>query len=145
MGVLAGIVRRVPMTAGTALFAASAPAALWVILSGDVSLDAAAGGDQVLAKAGDIIGSFSMLSGQPLGKTGRCCAQRHRPEARSRRAVRSLGERPELLRQLFEGMFRIGAEAAAVPARGWRNSDLPHALSAICCFTASTMCLAEIP
>jgi hypothetical protein len=27
-----------------------------------------------------------------------------------------LGERPELLRQLFEGMFRISADTAAAPA-----------------------------
>jgi CRP-like cAMP-binding protein len=116
MGPLAAIVRRVPMTAGTALFPESAPAALWVILSGQVSLDAAAGGNQVLAKAGDIIGSFSMLSGQPLGKTA--VVQRSGVALKLDRdeLFDLLGERPELLRQLFEGMFRIGTEAAVAPA-----------------------------
>ena len=115
MGALAGIARSVVMTAGTPLFAESAPAALWVILSGEVSLDAPAGGNQVVAKAGDIIGSLSMLSGEPLGKNA--------DVLRSGIALRLdrddlfdlLGERPELLRQLFEGMFRM-REAVAAPA-----------------------------
>jgi CRP-like cAMP-binding protein len=114
MGALAGIARGVVMTVGTSLFAASAPAALWVILSGEVSLDAPAGGDQVVAKAGDIIGSLSMLSGEPVGKNA--------DVLRSGIALRLdrddlfdlLGERPELLRQLFEGMFRM--REAAAPA-----------------------------
>jgi CRP-like cAMP-binding protein len=114
MGALAAIVRTVPMTAGTALFSASAPAALWVILSGEVALDAAAGGDQVLAKAGDIVGSFSMLSGQPLGKTADVRRSGIALKLDRDELFDLLGERPELLRQLFEGMFRIGTEKEAV-------------------------------
>jgi CRP-like cAMP-binding protein len=57
-----------------------------------------------------------MLSGQPLGKIAEV--------VRSGVALRLdrdalfdlLGERPELLRQLFEGMFKIGAEAGAPAA-----------------------------
>jgi len=114
MGALAAIVRTVPMTAGTALFSASAPAALWVILSGEVALDAAAGGDQVLAKAGDIVGSFSMLSGQPLGKTADVRRSGIALKLDRDELFDLLGERPELLRQLFEGMFRMGTEKEAV-------------------------------
>ncbi len=114
MGALAAIVRTVTMTVGTQLFTESAPVALWVILSGEVSLDAASGGDQAVARAGDTIGSLSMLSGQPLGKNaavlrGGIALKLDRDEL-----FDLLGERPELLRQLFEGMFKV-REAAAVP------------------------------
>ena len=72
-----------------------------------------AGGAHDVAHAGDVIGSLSMLSGKPLSKRA--------DVTRSGVALRLdrddlfdlLGERPELLRQLFEGMFKIGAEAAA--------------------------------
>jgi ATP:ADP antiporter, AAA family len=116
MGALAGIVRTVVMTAGTALFSESAPVALWVVLSGEISLESAAGGDRVVAKPGDIIGSMCMLSGQSLGKKadvlrGGIALKLDRDEL-----FDLLGERPELLRQLFEGMFRIRTEAAAAPA-----------------------------
>lgn len=112
MGALAAVVRTVTMTAGTQLFSESAPAALWVILSGEVSLDTPACGDQVVAKAGDIIGSLSMLSGQPLGQNanvlhGGIALKLDRDEL-----FDLLGERPELLRQLFEGMFRARTESA---------------------------------
>ena len=114
MGALAAIVRTVTMTVGTQLFTESAPVALWVILSGEVSLDAPSGGDQIVAGAGDIVGSLSMLSGQALGKNadvrrGGIALKLDRDEL-----FDLLGERPELLRQLFEGMFKV-REAAAVP------------------------------
>jgi CRP-like cAMP-binding protein len=116
MGALAKIVRTVTMTAGTPLFAESAPVALWVILSGEVSLDAPAGGNHAVAKGGDIIGSLSMLSGQPLGQNadvlgGGIALKLDRDEL-----FDLLGERPELLRQLFEGMFRVRTESASEPA-----------------------------
>jgi CRP-like cAMP-binding protein len=89
---------------------------LWVVLSGEISLESTEGGDQVVAKAGDIIGSLCMLSGQSLGKKadvlrGGIALKLDRDEL-----FDLLGERPELLRQLFEGMFRIRTEAAAAPA-----------------------------
>ena len=112
MTALAGISHTVVMNAGSSLFTESAPVALWVVLSGEVSLDDA-GGTHEVARAGDVIGSLSMLSGKPLSK--------HADVTRGGVALRLdrdelfdlLGERPELLRQLFEGMFKVGAEAAA--------------------------------
>jgi AAA family ATP:ADP antiporter len=113
MGALAGIAHTVTMTGGTALFAQSAPAALWLILSGEVSLDDPNEGGQVVARSGDVIGSLCMLSGQPLGKSadvlrGGVALRIDRDEL-----FDLLGERAELLRQLFEGMFRVGAGAVA--------------------------------
>ena len=113
MGALAGIAHTVTMTAGTTLFAQSAPATLWLILSGEVSLDDPGDGGQVVARSGDVIGSLCMLSGQPLGKAadvrrGGVALRIDRDEL-----FDLLGERAELLRQLFEGMFRVGAGAVA--------------------------------
>jgi CRP-like cAMP-binding protein len=113
MGALAGIAHTVTMTGGTALFAQSAPAALWLILSGEVSLDDPNEGGQVVARSGDVIGSLCMLSGQPLGKSadvlrGGVALRIDRDEL-----FDLLGEPAELLRQLFEGMFRVGAGAVA--------------------------------
>jgi AAA family ATP:ADP antiporter len=116
MGALAKIVRTVTMTAGTPLFAESAPVALWVILSGEVSLDAPAGGNHAVAKGGDIIGSLSMLSGQPLGQNADVLAGGIALKLDRDELFDLLGERPELLRQLFEGMFRVRTESASEPA-----------------------------
>jgi len=115
MRALAAITRTVIMTAARPLFAESAPVALWVILSGEVSLGDAKNGTEKSVGSGTIIGSLSMLSGRPLG----CSAD----VLRSGVALRIdrdelfdlLGERPELLRQLFEGIFRIGADVAGKP------------------------------
>src|SRR3954470_4494709 len=115
MAALAAVTQTVVMKAETPLFAESAQVALWVILSGEVSLADVGGGHQTIAHTGDVVGSISMLSGQPLGMT----ADILRPGVALRLdrddLFDVLSERPELLRQLFEGMFKIGAEAA-VPA-----------------------------
>ena len=116
MGALAGITHTVTMTAGTALFSQSAPAALWLILSGEVSLDDPADGTQVVARSGDVIGSMCMLSGAPLGKSADVLRSGATLRIDRDELFDLLGERPELLRQLFEGMFRVGADAATVRA-----------------------------
>ncbi len=108
MGALAAITHTVPMTAGTALFAQSAPVALWFILSGELALDDASDGSQVVTRPGDIIGSLAMLSGQSLGKSGKVVRNGVALRIDRDELFDLLGERPELLRQLFEGMFRIG-------------------------------------
>jgi CRP-like cAMP-binding protein/HEAT repeat protein len=111
MASLAAIARIVIMTAGQPLFAQSAPVALWLILSGEASLEDTTTGTQATVGAGSIIGSLAMLAGRPLGKSadtrrGGVALRIDRDEL-----FELLGERPELLRQLFEGIFRIGADA----------------------------------
>jgi AAA family ATP:ADP antiporter len=113
MGALAGITQTVTMTAGTALFSQSAPAALWLILSGEVSLDDPAEGTRVVARSGDVIGSMCMLSGAPLGKSADVLRSGATLRIDRDELFDLLGERPELLRQLFEGMFRVGTDAAS--------------------------------
>ena len=112
MGALAGITHTVVMTAGTSLFAPSAPVALWLILSGEISMESATDGSRTTARAGDIIGSLSMLSGRPLGKSAEVLRSGAALRIDRDELFDLLGERPELLRQLFEGMFRIGSDAS---------------------------------
>jgi len=113
MAALAATTETVVMKAGTPLFAESAPVALWVVLSGEVSLDDAGGGNPTVARTGDVIGSLSMLSGQPLGKTADVLRSGVVLRLERDDLFDLLGERPELLRQLFAGMFKVGAETAA--------------------------------
>ena len=112
MGALAGITHTVVMNTGTPLFAPSAPVALWLILSGEVSLDDATDGSQVVARSGDIIGSLSMLSGRPFGKSADIVQNGVALRIDRDELFDLLGERPELLRQLFEGMFKIRSDAS---------------------------------
>jgi len=100
------------MKAGSSLFTESTPVALWVILSGDVSVVDVGGGNPSTAHAGDVLGSLSMLSGQPFGKSADVLRSGVALHLDRDALFDLLGERPELLRQLFEGMFKIGAEAA---------------------------------
>ena len=98
-------------------------------------------GRQLTARAGDIIGSLGMLSGQPLGRSANVL--------RSGLALRIdrddlfdlLGQRPELMRQLFEGMFAVGRTPTV--GRGVPQSAEPDAIRrwAACAIwrTASTM------
>jgi len=110
MGALAGITHTVMMTAGTRLFPESAPVALWLVLSGEMSLGGA-DGSHVVARSGDIVGSLSMLSGQPLGKSADVLRSGVALRIDRDQLFDLLGERPELLRQLFEGMFKVAAAA----------------------------------
>jgi CRP-like cAMP-binding protein len=111
MAALAATTETVAMKAGSSLFTESTPVALWLILSGEVSVEAVGGGNECTAHAGDVIGSLSMLSGQPFGKTATVLRSGVDLRLDREALFDLLGERPELLRQLFEGMFKVGAEA----------------------------------
>ena len=115
MAALAATTETVAMKAGSSLFTESTPVALWVILSGEVSVEDVGGGNQCTAQAGDVIGSLSMLSGQPFRMTADVLRSGVVLRLDRDALFDLLGERSELMRQLFEGMFKIGAEAG-VPA-----------------------------
>jgi hypothetical protein len=109
---LASISESVTMTPGSALFVASAPASVWLILSGEVALQSEQGGPAT-ARSGDVIGTVATMAGRPLGRTatvlrgGLALRIDHDP------LFDALGANAELLRQMFAGMFRLEAGAAA--------------------------------
>ena len=107
---IADITRTVEMTAGAALFEASAPPALWLILSGEVSLDDPSGGERLTARAGDTIGSFAALSGRTIGRSATVAKEGLAMRIDRDDLFELLGEHPELMRQLFTGLFRSLSE-----------------------------------
>jgi ATP:ADP antiporter, AAA family len=116
MRALAEITHTRQMTVGEPLVGDSTGVALWVILSGEVSLVDAATDSRVLARGGDIIGSLSMLSGRPLNYSGTVSGDGIALRIDREDLFDLLEDRPDLLRQLFEGMFRIGSDAEGAPA-----------------------------
>jgi CRP-like cAMP-binding protein len=108
MRYLAEAAQTVPLQAGAELFPESAPPALWVVLSGELALEGAAAGPGGIATAGsgDYFGAISTMAGAAPGLKGR--ATRGGVALRLDRddLIALLGERPELLRHIFSGMFR---------------------------------------
>ena len=117
MRALADITHTQSLAAGTPFFPESAPVALWVIVSGEVLLSDTAEGNQARGRAGDIIGAASMLSGQPLNYSATSVEDGIALRIDREELFDLLGERPDLLRQLFEGMFRMGSDRDAAAAR----------------------------
>jgi AAA family ATP:ADP antiporter len=113
---LANIAKTVNMKAGEALFPESAAPALWLIMSGEVSLESSAGAPSVVAKSGDVIGSIVTMAGRPLGRSADIRRGGVALRIDHEDLIEALGERPDLLRQVFEGMFKMGRAADAVPA-----------------------------
>ncbi|MCA1561285.1 MAG: hypothetical protein LC804_13835 [Acidobacteria bacterium] len=94
------------MKAGTRLFAESAAPAVWLLLSGEVVLESSTGAATLTARGGDVIGSVSTMAGLGLDRS----ADVVRGGLALRLDLDDLfavtAERPELLRQLFAGLFR---------------------------------------
>jgi len=103
---LASIARQTPLEAGTTLAAAGNPPGLWVILSGELSLESAAGGRAVGAAAGDAVGLVGTLAGASLDWSVH--VERRGSALRIERddLFDLLGQRPALLQQLFSALFR---------------------------------------
>ena len=113
---LANIAKTAPMKAGEALFAESAAPALWLILSGEVSLESSTGQPPVVVRSGDVIGSIFTMAGRPLGRSADVLRSGVALRIDHEDLFETLGERPELLRQMFEGMFKMGGAAQIIPA-----------------------------
>ena len=109
---VAPVVSSVTMTSGSSLFTESAAPTLWLILSGEVALSSPASPVPIRASAGDIIGALEMLSGQPLGLAARVVESGIGLRIARDDLFEVLGERPELLRQIFAAMFRRAAGPA---------------------------------
>ena len=103
---LADLAHVVTMKSGESLFTESTPPAVWLVLTGEVALQSSDGAPALTARGGDVIGSMSTMAGRGLGKTA--AVRRDVVALRlDREDLLSLtGERPELLRQLFAGLFR---------------------------------------
>jgi AAA family ATP:ADP antiporter len=103
---LASVALPVPMKEGASLFAESAPAAVWLILTGETVMESSKGEPPVTARGGDIIGSADTMAGKSLGRSAKVVRPGVALKISRDDLFDVLGERPELLRQMFAGMFR---------------------------------------
>ena len=105
---LADIATVVPLQRGAPLFAASAPPALWLLLSGGVVLKSASPDlPPITARGGEVIGSLEVMAGRSLGLAAEAIDDGTALRLDREDLFSLLGERPELLRQIFSGMFRV--------------------------------------
>ena len=109
---LAALAHTVTLTLGETLFAEPGPSALWLIVSGEITLESSTGAPPVVARSGDVVGLATTMAGSALGRSA--AATRSGVALRIDRdeLFDLLGERPEMLKQIFAGMFR--PELAAV-------------------------------
>jgi CRP-like cAMP-binding protein len=106
---LADIAQAVQLKEGEALFKQSAAPAIWVVLSGEVAFE---GG--ITARGGDVVGMMTTMAGRPLGLSATVAGSGVAVRLDREDLFALLGERPELLRQIFSGMFRT--ESTRLPA-----------------------------
>ena len=102
---IADITQTVTLQPATSLFPESSSPAIWILLAGEISIEQP-GGAAVQAQGGDVVGAIDTLAGRQLGRSadvqrGGIALKLDREDF-----FTVLGERPELLRQIFSGMFR---------------------------------------
>ena len=105
---LADIAQAVTLQRGAALFPASAPPALWLVLTGSVVLTRSAPEiAPITVRGGEVIGSLEVMSGRSLGLAAEVIEEGAAVKIEREDLFSLLGERPELLRQIFSSMFRV--------------------------------------
>ena len=98
----------VPLEKGTALFTAAASPALWLVLSGAIVLTSThADTPPITVHGGEVIGSLEVMSGGSLGLSAQVAEEGTALRLEREDLFSLLSERPELLRQIFSGMFRV--------------------------------------
>ena len=111
---LAGIARTMPISAGARLFEASAPPALWIILSGDLLLETD-GHSGTHVEPGSTIGVGALLTGQAIGAAANATRSGFALRLDREDLFDLIEQRPALLQQLFVALFK-GVAAERVTA-----------------------------
>jgi CRP-like cAMP-binding protein len=99
------------MKEGTALFKATDPPSTWLILSGEVTLSGTQSASPAVARGGDAVGSFGALGGPRIGRDAMVTKAGIALRIDRDELFEILGDRPEMLRQLFEGMVDVSTPA----------------------------------
>ncbi len=106
MGQLSFLARAVQIAAGERLFSESSAAALWLVLSGELTLESSTGAAPVRAAVGDVIGAAHAMAGRPLGRTAQATRDGVALRIDRDELFDLLADRPEMLRQMFAALFR---------------------------------------
>nr|MDQ3420965.1 HEAT repeat domain-containing protein [Acidobacteriota bacterium] len=108
---LAAITHTVEMKEGTVLFKATDPPSTWLVLSGEVTLSGTPTASPAVARGGDAVGSFGALGGPRIGRDAMVTRAGIALRIDRDELFEILGDRPEMLRQLFEGMVDVSMPA----------------------------------
>jgi ATP/ADP translocase/HEAT repeat protein len=111
---LADIVRTVKMADGQPLFKAADPPSTWLILSGEVRLTETERQPAITAVAGDTIGSFGALAGPRVGRDAVVVRGGFALRIDRDELFELLGDRPEMLRQVFAAVMDLAAQEDAL-------------------------------
>ena len=104
---LADVATAVTLERGATLFAESANPALWLILTGELALTSSQpDGRPITVRGGEVIGSLEVMAGRSLGLKADVLQPGMALRIEREDLFGLLGERPELLRQIFSGLFR---------------------------------------
>ena len=103
---LSQIAHTTPMKAGTTLFTASSQPSMWLLASGEVRLEEA-GLAAVTARGGDMLGSLFPIADQDVARTATIVHDGIALRIDREDLFELLGERPDLLRQMFGGMIHL--------------------------------------
>jgi CRP-like cAMP-binding protein len=111
---LSRIARVSSFESGARLFDASTAPGLWIVLSGDVVLEALDGGSTIPVTTGDAIGASALMTGGAIGHA----AEATRPVVTLRidreEFFELIEQRPALLQQVFAALFRGAAAEQGV-------------------------------
>jgi CRP-like cAMP-binding protein len=111
---LAGAARTIEFSQGGRLFETSAPPALWIVLSGEVALEAP-DSPPVAVDAGSVIGISALLKGGPIGVGAEGIRSGVALRVDREDLFDLIEQRPALLQQLFVTLFK-SVDAERVPA-----------------------------
>ena len=106
MGHLVSIAHEVPLDEGSTLFTESDTPAVLAVLAGRISLESAAGEPPVTIEAGDVVGVYETLAGAGSGRRAVVVGAGRSLRIEREELFELLGQRPELLQQLFGALFR---------------------------------------
>ena len=106
MGHLVSIAHEVPLDEGATLFTESDTPAVLAVLAGRILLESAAGEPPITIEAGDVVGVYETLAGAASGRRAVVVGAGRSLRIEREELFELLGQRPELLQQLFGALFR---------------------------------------
>ena len=123
MGHLVSIAHEVPLDEGSTLFTESDTPAVLAVLAGRISLESAAGEPPITIEAGDVVGVYETLAGAGSGRRAVVVGAGRSLRIEREELFELLGQRPELLQQLFGALFRARPARMVVQAFAWPPID----------------------